>query len=101
MLIEGEADYRTPPASGGEQMFRALEVSQDSDRDGALPRRIARAVAIGQCRSIAWSGCSISWRGSTNICRARKFTLTTCSSARAQSVRLVAHTHLASKADSL
>src|SRR4051794_24696645 len=25
MLIEGEADYRTPPTSGGEQMFRALK----------------------------------------------------------------------------
>jgi dipeptidyl aminopeptidase/acylaminoacyl peptidase len=25
MLIEGEADYRTPPGSGGEQMFRALK----------------------------------------------------------------------------
>lgn len=25
MLIEGEADYRTPPASGGETMFRALK----------------------------------------------------------------------------
>jgi dipeptidyl aminopeptidase/acylaminoacyl peptidase len=25
MLIEGEADLRTPPASGGEQMFRALK----------------------------------------------------------------------------
>ena len=25
MLILGEADYRTPPASGGEQMFRALK----------------------------------------------------------------------------
>ena len=25
MLIEGEADYRTPPAAGGEQMFRALK----------------------------------------------------------------------------
>lgn len=25
MLIEGEEDYRTPPASGGEQMFRALK----------------------------------------------------------------------------
>jgi dipeptidyl aminopeptidase/acylaminoacyl peptidase len=25
MLIEGEADYRTPPADGGEQMFRALK----------------------------------------------------------------------------
>jgi dipeptidyl aminopeptidase/acylaminoacyl peptidase len=25
MLIEGEADYRTPPSAGGEQMFRALE----------------------------------------------------------------------------
>ena len=25
MLIEGELDYRTPPAAGGEQMFRALK----------------------------------------------------------------------------
>ena len=25
MLIEGEVDWRTPPASGGEQMFRALK----------------------------------------------------------------------------
>jgi dipeptidyl aminopeptidase/acylaminoacyl peptidase len=25
MLIEGEADFRTPPTSGGEQMFRALK----------------------------------------------------------------------------
>jgi dipeptidyl aminopeptidase/acylaminoacyl peptidase len=25
MLVEGEADYRTPPASGGEMMFRALK----------------------------------------------------------------------------
>jgi len=26
MLIEGEADYRTPPNSGGETMFRALKI---------------------------------------------------------------------------
>lgn len=25
MLIEGEADYRTPPTAGGEAMFRALK----------------------------------------------------------------------------
>ncbi len=25
MLLEGEADYRTPPTAGGEQMFRALK----------------------------------------------------------------------------
>jgi dipeptidyl aminopeptidase/acylaminoacyl peptidase len=25
MLIEGEADFRTPSADGGEQMFRALK----------------------------------------------------------------------------
>jgi len=25
MLIEGESDFRTPPADGGEQMFRALK----------------------------------------------------------------------------
>jgi dipeptidyl aminopeptidase/acylaminoacyl peptidase len=28
MLIEGEADYRTPPAAGGEAMFRALKLLQ-------------------------------------------------------------------------
>jgi dipeptidyl aminopeptidase/acylaminoacyl peptidase len=28
MLIEGEADYRTPPAAGGEAMFRALNLLQ-------------------------------------------------------------------------
>jgi dipeptidyl aminopeptidase/acylaminoacyl peptidase len=28
MLIEGEADYRTPPTAGGEQMFRALKYLQ-------------------------------------------------------------------------
>jgi dipeptidyl aminopeptidase/acylaminoacyl peptidase len=30
MLIEGEADYRTPPADGGEQMFRALKYLKKS-----------------------------------------------------------------------
>jgi dipeptidyl aminopeptidase/acylaminoacyl peptidase len=28
MLIEGDADYRTPPAAGGEAMFRALNLLQ-------------------------------------------------------------------------
>ena len=27
MLIDGDADYRTPPAAGGEAMFRALKYS--------------------------------------------------------------------------
>ena len=30
MLILGEADYRTPPADGGEMMFRALKLPEDS-----------------------------------------------------------------------
>ena len=41
MFILGDADYRTPPTSGGEQMFRALKYHAQADGDGALPRRIA------------------------------------------------------------
>ena len=37
MFILGEEDSRTPPEAGGEQMFRALEVPQDPDGDGAFP----------------------------------------------------------------
>ena len=28
MLIEGESDFRTPPAAGGEAMFRALKAQK-------------------------------------------------------------------------
>ncbi len=48
MLVLGDADYRTPPADGGEQMFRALKYPEDSNGDGALPSRNARTVAIGR-----------------------------------------------------
>ena len=51
MFIEGEADWRTPPNEGGEMMFRALEVSQDTDGDGEISGRVARAVTLG--RSLA------------------------------------------------
>jgi len=55
MLIEGEADYRTPPAAGGEAMFRALKYRKvpvvmvrfpdeghELSRSGAPWRRIDR-----------------------------------------------------------
>ncbi|HET9184868.1 MAG TPA: S9 family peptidase, partial [Solirubrobacterales bacterium] len=55
MLIEGEADLRTPPTAGGEQMFRALkylkrpvvmvrfpEESHELSRSGHPSRRIER-----------------------------------------------------------
>jgi dipeptidyl aminopeptidase/acylaminoacyl peptidase len=48
MLIEGDADYRTPPAAGGEAMFRALKYRKVPGRDGPLSRRGPRAVAIGR-----------------------------------------------------
>jgi dipeptidyl aminopeptidase/acylaminoacyl peptidase len=59
MLIEGEADYRTPPTAGGEQMFRALkllrkpvvmvrfpEESHDLSRSGHPRRRTSRLQHI-------------------------------------------------------
>jgi dipeptidyl aminopeptidase/acylaminoacyl peptidase len=55
MLIEGDADYRTPPAAGGEAMFRALkyrkvpvvmvrfpEEGHELSRSGAPWRRVDR-----------------------------------------------------------
>ena len=47
-LILGDADYRTPPSDGGEMMFRALKYRKIPDRDGALPARDPRAVALGR-----------------------------------------------------
>ncbi|HEX9944125.1 MAG TPA: S9 family peptidase [Thermoanaerobaculia bacterium] len=62
MLIEGETDYRTPPAAGGEQMFRALKYlkkpvvmvrfpdeSHDLSRSGQPWHRIERLRHI-----LAW-----------------------------------------------
>ena len=62
MLIEGEADFRTPPASGGEQMFRALKYrkiptvmvrfpgeSHELSRSGVPKHRVERLQHI-----VAW-----------------------------------------------
>ena len=59
MLIEGEADYRTPPSSGGEQMFRALKFlkrptvmvrfpgeSHELSRSGSPKHRVERLQHI-------------------------------------------------------
>jgi dipeptidyl aminopeptidase/acylaminoacyl peptidase len=59
MLVLGEADYRTPPASGGEQMFRALKYlkkpvvmvrfpgeSHELSRSGVPKHRIERLEHI-------------------------------------------------------
>jgi dipeptidyl aminopeptidase/acylaminoacyl peptidase len=59
MLVLGEADYRTPPASGGEQMFRALKYlkkpvvmvrfpgeSHELSRSGTPKHRIERLEHI-------------------------------------------------------
>jgi dipeptidyl aminopeptidase/acylaminoacyl peptidase len=62
MLIEGEADFRTPPADGGEQMFRALKYlkrpvvmvrfpgeSHELSRSGKPSHRVERLQHI-----VAW-----------------------------------------------
>ena len=59
MLIEGESDFRTPPAAGGEQMFRALKYlkkpvvmvrfpgeSHELSRSGKPTHRVARLEHI-------------------------------------------------------
>ena len=48
MFILGDEDYRTPPGAGGEDLFRALKYLEAPDRDGALPWREPRALALGQ-----------------------------------------------------
>ena len=62
MLVEGESDFRTPPASGGEQMFRALKYlkrpvvmvrfpgeSHELSRSGKPTHRVERLEHI-----VAW-----------------------------------------------
>ena len=62
MFIEGESDYRTPPAAGGEELFRALKYlkrptvmvrfpgeSHDLSRSGKPWHRIERLQHI-----VAW-----------------------------------------------
>ena len=46
MFILGEADYRTPPTSGGEQMFRALKFMHKPTVMVRFPGRVARTVAL-------------------------------------------------------
>ena len=41
MFILGEADYRTPPTSGGEQLFRALKYMKQPTLMVRFPRRVA------------------------------------------------------------
>lgn len=66
MFIEGEADYRTPPADGGEMMFRALKY-----RKFPLPwcgSPVSRMTClVRERRGIASSACSTFSTGSTNI----------------------------------
>ncbi|HEV3074542.1 MAG TPA: S9 family peptidase [Thermoanaerobaculia bacterium] len=47
MLIEGEADYRTPPAAGGETMFRALKY---------LHRPVVMVLFPGESHELSRSG---------------------------------------------
>jgi dipeptidyl aminopeptidase/acylaminoacyl peptidase len=47
MLIEGEADLRTPPAAGGEQLFRALKY---------LKRPVAMIQFPGESHELSRSG---------------------------------------------
>ncbi len=93
MFILGEEDYRTPPAAGGEELFRALEVLEAADRHGALPGGEPRAVTLGKTlaprrappahrrlvrqvparqgqRRLRWPGCEDDAGGSTSDARA-------------------------------
>ncbi len=76
MLVEGDSDFRTPPAAGGEQMFRALKYrniptvmvrfpgeSHELSRSGKPTHRVERLEHI-----VAWMD-KYSW--------GRKFTPTT------------------------
>ena len=47
MFILGDVDYRTPPQSGGEQMFRALKFLHKPTVMVPFPGRVSRVVAIG------------------------------------------------------
>ena len=56
MFILGEADYRTPPTAGGEDFFRALEISPYRYGDGPLsgrePRALAQRPALASRRAV-------------------------------------------------
>ena len=48
MLVDGDDDLRTPAVGWRRDDVPRAEVPEGADRDGALPRRDARAVALGQ-----------------------------------------------------
>ena len=47
MFILGEEDYRTPPAAGGEDLFRALKYLKRPDGHGAVSVGEPRALPLG------------------------------------------------------
>ena len=50
MLVDGDADYRTPPTAGGEPMFRALKLRHVPVVMVRVPSERPRAVAVGPVR---------------------------------------------------
>jgi Dipeptidyl aminopeptidases/acylaminoacyl-peptidases len=60
MFILGEADYRTPPGAGGEQMFRALKFRK-IPTVWCVSLTSLTSFPAPASRGIASSGCSILW----------------------------------------
>ena len=71
LLIEGESDYRTPPAAGGEMMFRALKFLKKPVVMVISGESRTKAVAIGKALLVALNGLNISLTGSTSTCWAK------------------------------
>ena len=72
MFILGDEDWRTPPAAGGEDLFRALKLLQDGRRSwsASLARAMNSPARAGP--GIAPNAFSTSSAGSTNGCSGRK-----------------------------
>ena len=70
MLIDGDDDLRTPPADGGEMMFRALKYLKVPTVMVRFPGETHELSRSGK-PATASSGCSTSSAGSTSSCRAR------------------------------
>ena len=77
MFILGDEDWRTPPAAGGEDLFRALKYLEAADGDGAVPQREPRAFPHRASRGTASSAFSTSSAGSTSGRWARRTPPTT------------------------
>ena len=77
MLVDGDADYRTPPVAGGEAMFRALKLRHVPVVMVRVPDEATncRGPAIRGIGSIA---CATSRTGSTSGCRTSRIPNTTC-----------------------